>query len=49
VVLQVGSNRHFDPSFAEDSRFMQSGAMDKVHILTIISRDLAPPPSSASK
>jgi len=44
VILQVGFNRRFDPSFAEARRLVQSGAIGKPHVLKITSRDPAPPP-----
>lgn len=44
VILQVGFNRRFDPSFAEARRLVQSGAIGKPHVLRITSRDPAPPP-----
>lgn len=43
VILQVGFNRRFDPSFAEARRLVQSGAIGKPHVLRITSRDPAPP------
>ena len=44
VILQVGFNRRFDPSFAEARRLVQSGTIGKPHVLKITSRDPAPPP-----
>ena len=44
VILQVGFNRRFDPSFAEARRLVQSGAIGKPHVIKITSRDPAPPP-----
>lgn len=44
VILQVGFNRRFDPSFAKVKRVVLEGGIGKPHILHIISRDPEPPP-----
>jgi myo-inositol 2-dehydrogenase/D-chiro-inositol 1-dehydrogenase len=42
--LMIGFNRRFDPSFAELHRRLRDGAIGAVEIVTILSRDPAPPP-----
>jgi len=42
--LMVGFNRRFDPSFAELRRRIAAGEVGAVEIVTILSRDPAPPP-----
>lgn len=44
VVLQIGFNRRFDPSFAEAKRLVAEGKIGRPHLLKITSRDPAPPP-----
>jgi myo-inositol 2-dehydrogenase / D-chiro-inositol 1-dehydrogenase len=42
--LMVGFNRRFDPSFAALCRRVVAGEIGKVELVTILSRDPAPPP-----
>ena len=42
--LMVGFNRRFDPNFMEVRRQIDAGAVGKVEMVTITSRDPAPPP-----
>ena len=44
VALMVGFNRRFDPHFAELKRRLDAGAIGRLEMLTIISRDPSPPP-----
>jgi myo-inositol 2-dehydrogenase / D-chiro-inositol 1-dehydrogenase len=44
VMLMVGFNRRFDPHFGALKRRMDAGEIGAVELLTIISRDPAPPP-----
>jgi len=44
VRLMVGFNRRFDPHFAELKRRLDAGAIGRLEMLTIISRDPSPPP-----
>ena len=44
VVLMVGFNRRFDPHFATLKRRIDAGEIGALELLTIISRDPAPPP-----
>jgi myo-inositol 2-dehydrogenase / D-chiro-inositol 1-dehydrogenase len=44
VLLQVGMNRRFDPTFARVRQAVADGEIGEVHLLHIISRDPAPPP-----
>jgi myo-inositol 2-dehydrogenase/D-chiro-inositol 1-dehydrogenase len=44
VKLMVGFNRRFDPSFARFERQIRDGRIGKLEMLTITSRDPAPPP-----
>lgn len=46
VPLMVGFNRRFDPSFATLRRRLAAGEVGRLEMLTIISRDPAPPPAS---
>jgi myo-inositol 2-dehydrogenase/D-chiro-inositol 1-dehydrogenase len=46
VVLMVGFNRRFDPHFRALKRRIDAGEIGAVELLTIISRDPAPPPPS---
>ena len=42
--LMIGFNRRFDPSFAEVRRRIAAGDIGQVELVTIISKDPAPPP-----
>jgi myo-inositol 2-dehydrogenase/D-chiro-inositol 1-dehydrogenase len=42
--LMVGFNRRFDPNFMEVRRQIDTGAIGKVEMVTITSRDPGPPP-----
>jgi myo-inositol 2-dehydrogenase / D-chiro-inositol 1-dehydrogenase len=44
VPLMVGFNRRFDPNFARLERQIRDGRIGRLELLTITSRDLAPPP-----
>ena len=44
VVLMVGFNRRFDPHFASLKQRLDGGEIGALELLTIISRDPAPPP-----
>jgi len=44
--LMVGFNRRFDPSFASLQRRLSAGEIGNLELLTITSRDPAPPPAS---
>ena len=44
VPLMVGFNRRFDPHFVELKRRLDAGAIGRLEMLTIISRDPSPPP-----
>jgi myo-inositol 2-dehydrogenase/D-chiro-inositol 1-dehydrogenase len=46
VPLMIGFNRRFDRNFAELEKRLRSGAIGNVEIVTILSRDPAPPPAS---
>jgi myo-inositol 2-dehydrogenase/D-chiro-inositol 1-dehydrogenase len=46
IVLMVGFNRRFDPHFATLRQRLAAGEIGGLELLTIISRDPAPPPSS---
>ena len=46
VKLQIGFNRRFDPSFRRAKTAIENGAVGKLHLLRITSRDPAPPPIS---
>lgn len=46
VPLMIGFNRRFDRNFAELKRRLDAGAVGTPEIVTIISRDPAPPPVS---
>ncbi|MDK9694758.1 MAG: inositol 2-dehydrogenase [Siculibacillus sp.] len=46
VPLMIGFNRRFDPNFAELRRRLAAGAIGETEIVTVISRDPAPPPAS---
>ena len=43
--LMVGFNRRFDPNFVEVKRQVDAGAVGTVEMVSIISRDPAPPPA----
>jgi myo-inositol 2-dehydrogenase/D-chiro-inositol 1-dehydrogenase len=44
VKLMIGFNRRFDPNFAALKQRLAKGAIGDVEIITILSRDSAPPP-----
>ena len=44
IPLMVGFNRRFDPHFASLKRRLDAGEIGRLELLTIISRDPAPPP-----
>jgi myo-inositol 2-dehydrogenase/D-chiro-inositol 1-dehydrogenase len=44
IPLMIGFNRRFDPSFAEVRRRIVAGDIGVVELVTIISKDPAPPP-----
>jgi myo-inositol 2-dehydrogenase / D-chiro-inositol 1-dehydrogenase len=44
VPLMVGFNRRFDPNFARLERQIRDGRLGRLELLTITSRDPAPPP-----
>lgn len=44
--LMIGFNRRFDPNFAEVKRRIEAGVIGAVELVTILSRDPAPPPAS---
>jgi myo-inositol 2-dehydrogenase/D-chiro-inositol 1-dehydrogenase len=44
--LMVGFNRRFDPSFASIRRRLAAGEIGSVELVTILSRDPAPPPAN---
>lgn len=46
VPLMIGFNRRFDPSFATLRRRIGDGEVGEVELVTILSRDPAPPPVS---
>ena len=46
VPLMIGFNRRFDRNFAELEKRLRNGAIGNVEIVTILSRDPAPPPAS---
>jgi myo-inositol 2-dehydrogenase/D-chiro-inositol 1-dehydrogenase len=46
VALMIGFNRRFDPSFAALQQRLREGAVGSVDLVTILSRDPAPPPVS---
>jgi myo-inositol 2-dehydrogenase/D-chiro-inositol 1-dehydrogenase len=47
--LMVGFNRRFDPSFADVRRRIDAGEAGDIELVTILSRDPAPPPISYIK
>lgn len=46
VPLMIGFNRRFDPNFASLQKRLRDGEIGDVELVTIISRDPAPPPVS---
>ncbi len=44
VILQIGFNRRFDPSFSHVRELVKTGTIGTPHILKITSRDPLPPP-----
>ncbi|WP_157014316.1 inositol 2-dehydrogenase [Mesorhizobium xinjiangense] len=46
VTLMIGFNRRFDPNFAALQRRLAEGEVGDVELVTILSRDPAPPPVS---
>lgn len=46
VPLMIGFNRRFDPNFSSLEKRLRAGEIGAVEIVTIISRDPAPPPVS---
>lgn len=46
VPLLIGFNRRYDPNFANLEKRLRQGAVGDVELVTIISRDPAPPPVS---
>lgn len=49
ATLMIGFNRRFDPSFAEVERRIRRGDVGAVEMVTVISRDPAPPPAEYVK
>jgi myo-inositol 2-dehydrogenase/D-chiro-inositol 1-dehydrogenase len=49
VLLQIGFNRRFDPSFKRVRDLVEAGAIGQPHVLRITSRDPGPPPISYVK
>ena len=47
--LMIGFNRRFDPHFAELEARIRKGAVGDVELVTVISRDPAPPPAEYVK
>ena len=48
-ILMIGFNRRFDPHFAELERRLRRGDVGALEIVTIVSRDPAPPPAEYVK
>ena len=46
ITLMIGFNRRFDPNFAALQKRLADGAAGEVELVTILSRDPAPPPVS---
>jgi myo-inositol 2-dehydrogenase/D-chiro-inositol 1-dehydrogenase len=44
VPLMIGFNRRYDPNFAELEQRLRAGHAGEIEIITIVSRDPAPPP-----
>lgn len=49
VVLQVGFNRRFDPSFSRVRELVREGRLGDPHLIKITSRDPSPPPAEYIK
>jgi myo-inositol 2-dehydrogenase/D-chiro-inositol 1-dehydrogenase len=49
ATLMIGFNRRFDPSFAEVERRIRRGDIGAVELVTVMSRDPAPPPAEYVK
>lgn len=49
ATLMIGFNRRFDPSFAEVERRIRRGDVGALEMVTVISRDPAPPPAEYVK
>lgn len=47
--LMIGFNRRFDPNFAEAERRIRAGVVGDIEMVTVISRDPAPPPADYVK
>ena len=47
--LMIGFNRRFDPNFAELEHRIRQSAVGEIEIVTVISRDPAPPPADYVK
>ncbi len=47
--LMIGFNRRFDPNFAEAERRVRRGDIGAIEMVTVISRDPAPPPAEYVK
>ncbi len=47
--LMIGFNRRFDPNFAEAERRIRLGDVGAIEMVTVISRDPAPPPADYVK
>ncbi|MCU0818467.1 MAG: inositol 2-dehydrogenase [Beijerinckiaceae bacterium] len=47
--LMIGFNRRFDPNFAEAKKRLVAGAIGKIEMVTILSRDPGPPPAEYVK
>ena len=47
--LMIGFNRRFDPNFAELEKIVRRGDVGEVEMVTVISRDPAPPPADYVK
>jgi len=47
--LMIGFNRRFDPNFAEVERRIRKGDIGAIEMVTVISRDPAPPPADYVK
>jgi myo-inositol 2-dehydrogenase/D-chiro-inositol 1-dehydrogenase len=45
VKLMMGFNRRFDPNYAKVQQIVSDGKIGEAHVLTITSRDPAPPPA----
>jgi len=48
-ILMIGFNRRFDPSFAEAERRIRRGDIGAIEMVTVVSRDPAPPPAEYVK